>query len=179
MAHSIETGRDLDRTGNPGVRGVGPRTDYAVSSADAAFYARRDARLAFVQGVADLFTRTGPRLARSGGGTFAPDVRRYVVGGYGDAVVIKATATRAEAITTASLFASAVTFTNHGTVGGQLGIGFWVDPATGRVWLDRVRSFDDLGDALKAGRVNGELAIFDTHAHGPGATIPVPGRNDI
>lgn len=39
--------------------------------------------------------------------------------------------------------------------------GTWRDPETGRVWLDTVRAFDVLENAVSFGRQHGQLAIFD------------------
>lgn len=90
----------------------------------------------------------------SAGGTYGAPHGRYVVGGYADSVVIKASATRGERA------ASAIAFAADRLVSPTWGIGFWRD-ANGRTWLDAVRGFDVPEVAIRQARANGELAIYD------------------
>lgn len=87
----------------------------------------------------------------SDGGTYGTDAR-YVVGGYADAVVIRASASRSQRAASASEFVIA----NAG-----MAVGFWRDLNTGRTWLDVCRGFDDIDEAWDAAGENGELAFYD------------------
>lgn len=100
-------------------------------------------RSAFVSAVAD----------NAAGGTYGT-ARRFIVGGYADSVVIRATATRAQRAATAAAFAAA-----H----SGLPVGFWRDH-NGRTWLDVVQSFDNATDAVGAAERNGEREVWDAYA---------------
>lgn len=120
-----------------GVHGVGPRT----------MRVRTTEFSIFVRDVA----------AGNAGGTYG--VRgRFIVGGFSDSVVIRANASSSCRAAAASEFASGRDF----PADMSEGIGFWVDPTTGRTWLDVVRGFDDVEEAKAAARANGEIAYFDT-----------------
>ncbi len=100
---------------------------------------------AFVTAVAD---------GTADGGTFGvyPNHGRYIVGGFADSVVIRATADRAARAATAAAFVAA----HPGEA-----YGFWRDE-NGRVWLDVVRPFITLAAAILTAEENGERAIYDT-----------------
>ncbi len=99
---------------------------------------------AFVAAVADGGT----------GGTFGtyPNHGRYIVGGFFDAVVIRANATRSQRAASAAAFVSAHPHEAYG---------FWQDE-NGRTWLDIVRPFITLAAAVLIASENGERAIYDT-----------------
>jgi hypothetical protein len=89
------------------------------------------------------------------GGTYGGPRGRYVVGGFADSVVIRATATHSQRADSAQRFAEEHTGA----------VGFWVDEATGRTWLDSVRIFDSLADAYRNAKANGEIAFYDREAN--------------
>jgi hypothetical protein len=106
---------------------------------------RDDSAASFVSALANGWTAAGT-FGASG---------RYVVGGFADSVVVRACATRAERT------ASALAFVAGAPIGTDHGVGFWQEGQNGRVWLDRVRSFDDRDVAIAWARANGEIAIYD------------------
>ncbi len=116
-----------------GIYGVGPMASTA----------RTQDLSAFVSAVAE----------GSAGGTFGTDAR-FIVGGFSDSLVIRAGATAAQRADTAARFVA-------DTYAGQA-VGFWRDTETGRTWLDVVRGFDTLYEAIMAAESNGELAFYDT-----------------
>lgn len=86
---------------------------------------------------------------------------RYVVGGYGDAVVLRKGHEDSGVIVrpTVRRFIE----TNVLLQVDGYGIGFWRD-ANGRVWLDVVSTYANAGLAGLAARQNGELAVWDSVA---------------
>ncbi len=121
---------------NVGIYGVGPRAAVPCQST------RKGT--AFVAAVANGGT----------GGTFGihPGHGRYTVGGFFDAVVIRANATRSQRAASAAAFVSAHPHEAYG---------FWQDE-NGRTWLDIVRPFITLAAAVLIASENGERAIYDT-----------------
>lgn len=103
-----------------------------------------------------LDVREAVRTPGRTGGTHGLDGYRYVVGGFADAVVLKFDPTPAGAMRSAVEFATA----NRPILAGT-GLGWWLDERTGRIWLDVVRGFDHVSDAVRAARANGEIAAFD------------------
>ncbi len=104
------------------------------------------------------------RSGESDGGTFDGGPGRYIVGGYGNAVVLSATATRSERGRAALVFAES--YPPGYSAGHVNGLGFWRDADTGRIWLDRVRTFHTQDAAVTAGQRNGELFIWDRSGDG-------------
>lgn len=141
-------------TGRPaGIYGVGPTAARAERPDNTATVS------AFVCGVRDWFL-AATDAAGTFGGTYGIDAAaRYVVGGYADSVVIRAEANTGQAMGAAVAFAEANP-PRHYAYGRSYGLGWWFDPATGRVWLDAVRGFDDYADACDAAIRNGEKAIY-------------------
>lgn len=111
-----------------------------------------DAVSAFVLAVRSAFVPT-TYVDHNTGGTYGVS-GFYVVGGYADAVVIRATAAPHEAMASAVAFATV----NAAAIRDGHGLGWWAD-ANGRVWLDVVRTFDDYAAAIDAAVANGERAI--------------------
>lgn len=97
-------------------------------------------------------------LAGDAGGTYHGSdgyAARYVVGGAGDSVVVRANAARSHIIATVHAFVS-----DAPILGGE-GVGYWRDAATGRVWLDRVSFYSYAPTAREVARDRGEIAVWD------------------